>query len=199
MDVAIPRDLSTDKVKVPPPYETKSFSEKIAGYMVVVIFTLVVLAAVIISPTLFFLLIPTFIVYMLFWQLSPVKTEHGVAIKEHLLGLKLYLKVAEKDRLAFHNAPEKMPEVFEKLLPYAMVFGVDKAWAKEFESIYTTPPSWYEGSQTGHFSAIAFTSSLSSFSSLTSSALSSTPGGSSGSGGGGSSGGGGGGGGGGSW
>jgi len=27
----------------------------------------------------------------------------------------------------------KKPEVFEKLLPYAMVLGVAKIWAKEFE------------------------------------------------------------------
>jgi uncharacterized membrane protein len=115
------------------------------------------------------------------------------------LGLKWYLQIAEKDRLAFHNAPEKKPEIFEALLPYAMVLGVDRAWAKEFEDIYTTPPSWYEGYPvtSGVFNVVAFNQSLSSFGAATTTSMATSPGG--GSGGGGFAGGGGGGGGGGGW
>lgn len=130
--------------------------------------------------------------------IMPKKTEKGMAVYEYILGLKDYLQIAEKDRINFHNAPEKKPEIFEKLLPYAMVLGVEKAWAKEFEGIYTTPPNWYSDTHGGAFNAIAFTNSINSFGSSASSTLTSAPGGSSGSGGGGSSGGGGGGGGGGS-
>ena len=136
------------------------------------------------------------IIYGIFSYFSPAKTEKGVLTKEYLLGLKEYLQIAEKDRLIFHNAPEKKPEIFEKLLPYAMVLGVASIWAKEFEGIYTYPPSWYSGSPGMHFSAIAFSQSLSDFSSDINSSFASTR---SGSGGGGFSGGGGGGGGGGSW
>lgn len=135
-------------------------------------------------------------VFLVVYRLSPAKTEMGVATKEQLLGLKMYLQIAEKDRLDFHHAPEKKPEMFEKLLPYAMVLGVEKAWAKEFEGIYTTPPSWYSGPASSHFSATTLSNSLASFGAFTTTSLSSAPGGS---GGGGSSGGGGGGGGGGSW
>lgn len=123
----------------------------------------------------------------------------GVEMKEYLLGFKKYLQIAEKDRINFHNAPEKRPEIFEKLLPYAMVFGVEKLWAKEFKDIYVNPPNWYEGSS-GNFSTINFSHNMTMFSNFTTGILSSTPGGGGGgSGGGGSSGGGGGGGGGGSW
>jgi len=140
------------------------------------------------------------IIYGIVSHFNPAKTEKGVATKEYIFGLKDYLRVAEKDRLLFHNAPEKKPEVFEKLLPYAMVLGVADIWAKEFEGIYNTPPSWYSGSSGNAFSTIAFNQSLSNFSSFASSDLSSSPSSSSiGSRGGGSSGGGGGGGGGGSW
>lgn len=135
-------------------------------------------------------------IFLIIYRLSPAKTEMGVATKEQLLGLKMYLQIAEKDRLAFHNAPEKKPEIFEKLLPYAMVLGVEKAWAKEFEGIYTTPPSWYSGPASSHFSARTLSNSLASFGAFATTSLASAPGGS---GGGGSSGGGGGGGGGGSW
>jgi uncharacterized membrane protein len=141
------------------------------------------------------------VIYGVFYHLSPAKTKKGVEMKEHLLGLKDYLQIAEKDRLEFHNAPEKKPEIFEKLLPFAMVMGVADIWAKEFEDIYTKEPSWYSGSSAGVFHASMFSHTLSDFSSSANSSLSSSPSrsGGSGSGGGGFSGGGGGGGGGGSW
>ncbi|MBI5420943.1 MAG: DUF2207 domain-containing protein [Parcubacteria group bacterium] len=137
--------------------------------------------------------------FAFFLFIMPRRTERGVAIYEQLLGFKEYLQIAEKDRINFHDAPEKRPAIFEKLLPYAIVLGVEKAWAKEFEDIYTTPPSWYSSASNDNFSALAFTSSLTSFSSSAASNLTSSPSSSSGSDGGGSSGGGGGGGGGGSW
>lgn len=138
------------------------------------------------------------IIYMTVAHFFPAKTEKGVMLKEYLLGLKEYLQIAEKDRLIFHNASETKPEVFEKLLPFAMVLGVADIWAKEFEGIYTTPPSWYSGPSGAGFNAVVFNHSLSNFSTYAISSLSSSPSGS-GSGGGGSSGGGGGGGGGGGW
>jgi uncharacterized membrane protein len=140
-----------------------------------------------------------FLVIFIFWNLSPKKSPQGVSMMEYLLGLKLYLSVAEKERLAFHNAPEKKPEIFEKLLPYAMVFGVEEAWAKEFEGIYTTPPSWYEGNSHDAFTSSSFATAVSGFSSVASSAFAPPSSSDGGSGGGGSSAGGGGGGGGGSW
>ncbi len=91
----------------------------------------------------------------------------------------------------------KNPEVFEKLLPYAMVFGVADIWAKEFEGIYTTPPSWYTGPAGASFSPLIFTHSMAEFNTYMSSVA--APSSSGGSGGGGSAGGGGGGGGGGGW
>ncbi len=127
----------------------------------------------------------------------PAKSAKGVAAKEHILGLKDYLQIAEKDRINFHNAPEKKPELFEKFLPYAMALGVVGIWAKEFADLHMVPPSWYSGSASNMaaFNAVSFSHSLSSFSTAASSTLTSSPGSS----GGGSSGGGGGGGGGGSW
>ena len=132
----------------------------------------------------------------------------GLEKERMLKGLKEYIDAAEDERIKFHNAPAKSPEVFEKLLPFAMIFGLEKEWAKEFEGVYTTPPSWYTDtygvSNFSHsFTALSFTTDISSFSTQASYALTSAPagssGGSSGSSGGGSSGGGGGGGGGGSW
>jgi hypothetical protein len=136
------------------------------------------------------------IIYLVFDKIMPAKSTKGVSIMEYLLGLKEYLQIAEKDRINFHNAPDKKPEIFEVLLPYAMVFGVEEAWAKEFKDIYISPPGWYESNTTG-FSVISFGHEMAIFNTFATTSLSSSP--SNGSGGGGFSGGGGGGGGGGSW
>ncbi|KKQ40610.1 MAG: hypothetical protein US58_C0015G0003 [Candidatus Magasanikbacteria bacterium GW2011_GWA2_37_8] len=136
------------------------------------------------------------IIIIAFGILMAVKTKLGVDVKDKIKGLKLYLTVAEKDRINFHNAPEVTTEQFEKFLPYAMVLGVEKAWVKQFEKIYNYQPTWYQDPTYPMFSIASFGASINNFNSSAYSALSSTP--SSGSGGG-SSGGGGGGGGGGSW
>jgi uncharacterized membrane protein len=152
------------------------------------------------------------IILFIFAFIMPTRTSKGVLALEHILGLKYYLKTAETDRLKVMQGPNsefiKMPnksiKLFEKLLPYAMVLGVEKEWAGKFQDIYKTPPNWYSGSNWNNFTAYHLTQSLNnatnSMGNTFVSQYSSSAGGGSGfSGGGGSSGGGGGGGGGGSW
>ncbi|HLD28650.1 MAG TPA: DUF2207 domain-containing protein [Patescibacteria group bacterium] len=151
---------------------------------------------------LFFSILTSGIIIFIFSFLMPVKTKQGVEAKEHILGLKSYLSVAENDRLKFHNAPEKNPEQFEKLLPYAMVLKVEKQWAKQFENIYHGQPKWYSDSAYGSFTPIFLVSNLNNFRSVANTSFtpkSSAGSGGSGFGGGGFSSGGFGGGGGGSW
>jgi uncharacterized membrane protein YgcG len=75
-----------------------------------------------------------------------IKSKGGNELYYELEGLKLYIDTAEKHRIEFHNDPEKFRGVFEKLLPYAMLFGLEKKWAKEFEDLYKdTQPDWYRG------------------------------------------------------
>ena len=109
---------------------------------------------------------------IVFLVLMPSRTALGVAAKEKILGLKLYLEVAEAERIKKlqspdapyapkSNEPKKTVELFEKLLPYAMVLGVEQQWAKKFEDIYRTPPDWYQGNWST-FSALYLVSSLNS-------------------------------------
>jgi len=77
-----------------------------------------------------------------------------------LEGLKMYINTAEKHRIEFHDNPKKYLGVFEQLLPYAMIFGLEKKWAKEFEDLYVEPPSWYEGNNNNLFNAYLLTNSL---------------------------------------
>ncbi len=133
-----------------------------------------------------------------FARYQPRLNKRGQILREEWLGFKMYLQTAERYRMQ-----NLTPEIFEKYLPYAIIFGVEKKWGKAFDSLNIPPPSWYVGSYAGAmtgsnissgasgFSAGAFSSS---FSSSFTSAFSSSGGGGA-SGGGGSAGGGGGGGG----
>jgi len=154
-----------------------------------------------IGPSIIFNFVLVGITVAVFGLVMPARTKEGVLAREHILGLKSYLQVAEKDRLKFHNAPDKNPKTFEKFLPFAMVLGVEKEWAKQFEGIYNTNPSWYSDPSMGNFSAVVLASGLNNFGNMAQTTLSSKPSSSGGGSGfsGGSSGGGFGGGGGGSW
>lgn len=147
-------------------------------------------------PTFAVAIIASAIIIFIFAVLMPKKTEHGAVLVEEIEGFKIYLSVAEKDRIDFANAPDKDPKTFERFLPYAMVFGVEKAWATKFKDLYTEKESahWYRGS--GTFNATALAAGMGAFNTSAASAFAAKGGGS---GGGGFSGGGGGGGGGGSW
>jgi uncharacterized membrane protein YgcG len=141
----------------------------------------------------------------LFFYLIQAPTVSGRKMMDEIEGLKMFMEVAEKNRLNMLNPPEKTPQLFEQLLPYAIALGVENAWGKQFETIIAQAierkeynPTWYVGSTM--FDAHMITSSLgSSLSSSLSSSSTPPSSSSSGSGGGGSSGGGGGGGGGGGW
>ena len=134
-------------------------------------------------------------------------TSKGAELREHLEGLREFIRLAEADRLQMLQSvsgAERVStsdrtaiiKIYEKLLPYAVIFGLEKEWANEIAKYYdTNPPDWYSGS-TG-FHVAAFTAGLASLSSNVSTSYSGSSGSSSsgGGGGGGSSGGGGGGGG----
>lgn len=133
-------------------------------------------------------------------------SEEKLRKKSLIDGFKMYMGAAENQQLQFHNPPEMTPQSFEKLLPFAMVLGVDEIWGKKFDDLikkmsYEYQSNWYVGSSMNHFAmASVLNSSLTN--SIQSSATQPSSSGSSsgsGSGGGGFSGGGGGGGGGGGW
>jgi len=140
-------------------------------------------------------------------------SEKGRELADYLDGLKLYIKIAEADRIKVLQSPQgavrepidtsdakAVLHLYERVLPYAILFGIESEWAEVLGKYYeqeNVTPDWYIGSTM--FNAAIFSSAVSSFS--TSAAASSTytsssSGGSTGSG---FSGGGGGGGGGGGW
>jgi uncharacterized membrane protein len=83
----------------------------------------------------FFLAIVSFI----FGRVMPRKTVFGAEAKNVAFSLKNFLS-SQKRQLEFQADKQMM---FEKLLPFAVAFGVEKIWAKRFESLNIKQPNWY--------------------------------------------------------
>ncbi|GAB4299279.1 MAG: DUF2207 domain-containing protein [Thiohalomonadaceae bacterium] len=159
------------------------------------------------SPSMVAILLGVLVLNFAFYHLLKAPTLAGRKLLDKVEGLRLYLEVAEKDELQLRHPPEKTPQLFERLLPYAMALDVEQRWAERFAAVFARlsaerqgyQPSWYRGSHFSSHDLGGFAGSLGGAMSSAIASSSSAPGSSSGGGGGGSSGGGGGGGGGGGW
>ncbi len=89
------------------------------------------------------------LIVLAFSPIMPRKTKKGVLVLQDLLGLSEYIHRAEVKQMEFHDAPEKNPQLFEKLLPYAMAFNLTSIWTKQFERMMSEAPDWYVGSTPG--------------------------------------------------
>lgn len=184
-------------------YETKLSAEKIRNTIIISVaaisliafsFSHVFLGAQWLAFIMAFICIGLEIIFL---KYEARLNREGELLKNDWLGFKLYLETAERDRLQ-----NLTPDLFEKYLPYAIIFGIEKKWAKAFDTLNLKNPDWYRGSYAGVYSAGAVSSSFSpssfasSFSASFASSFSSSGGaGGAGGGGGGAGGGGGGGGG----
>ncbi|NTW45680.1 MAG: DUF2207 domain-containing protein [Candidatus Moranbacteria bacterium] len=135
------------------------------------------------------------IILIIFGAIMPKRTKEGAELNWQIKGFRLFLETVDKDRAVYYEKEN----LFEKGLPYAILFGMTKQWIKRMRDIYgeeyfaTHPMLWYVAGS-GSFNADSFTSAMDGLSSSIA-ASTSSPSGSGGSGGSGSGGGGGGGGG----
>ncbi len=118
------------------------------------------------------------IILMIAASKMPARGPKGVEARDYLLGLRDFIQIAEADRLKYLQSPEGVkqwgdpskPEtkvkLFEKLLPYAMIFGLEKGWASEFKDIYQQPPDWYQGNW-NTFNTLYLIDSMNSFGTAT--------------------------------
>ena len=103
----------------------------------------------------------------------PTLSEKGAQTVDYLLGMQMYLTLAEKDRFAYlqsvtgaeridTNDGKQIVKLYEKLLPWAIIWGVEGSWARELQiHLEQTGEQldWYEG--TTAFQAYNFTSLMS--------------------------------------
>jgi uncharacterized membrane protein YgcG len=90
-------------------------------------------------------------VAVLAFPLFRQPTQAGRKVMDAIEGFRLYLGVAEENRLQAFYPPKKTPELFERYLPYAVALDVENAWAKRFEgvienaAIEPTEKDWFAG------------------------------------------------------
>ena len=93
--------------------------------------------------TAFIIIIVTVIVWSSLKNASEKYEEHtkkGLEASRYMDGLKLYIGMAEAERLKFLQSvdgadvsAEGIVKLYEKLLPYAAVFGLEESWMKEMK------------------------------------------------------------------
>lgn len=135
------------------------------------------------------------VIIAVFGYFMPKRSPEGVAAAAHAAGFKEFVSSVEKYRAPWMEDQN----IFFKVLPFALAFGLGKKWAQAFSGLQMQPPNWYVGTNMATWSALSFNDDLSSWSKSLAATAVSRPSSGSGSGGGGFSGGGFGGGGGGSW
>jgi len=170
--------------------------------IIIMIFSFVILAQIF-GPLRALSVGITGLIFFVFSFFMSKMTDKGIDLNWRIKGFELYLKTAEKFRQQFNDKEG----IFEKFLPYAMLFGLTKLWIEKMKEIYgeeyynTYRPTWFLGSSDANFNFYSFNASIASLSESISMSASSSGSGSSSSGssGGGFSGGGGGGGGVGGW
>jgi hypothetical protein len=109
----------------------------------------------------------------------PRRTPGGREMFRRTLGFREYMVTAETDRQRFYEDAS----IFDKYLPYAIVYGCTEKWARAFEGIEgvdTTQRSWYYGPRP--FTPVLFAQNMSTFSSNVASSIASVPASSGGSG-----------------
>ena len=77
----------------------------------------------------------------------PRKTKRGSFVNHHLLGFREFIEKAERDRIK--KLADEDPKIFDRILPFALVFGLEEKWAEVFSDIFTEPPDWYSSNRYG--------------------------------------------------
>ncbi len=105
----------------------------------------------------------------LFGRKMTAKTFKGMRAYSEILGLQEFMNTVDGGRL--HNVP---PESFEKLLPYAMVLGLEHRWTRAFQGI-AAQPAWYQFADGNLFDSVVLGDRMQFLSRQASAILSSAP------------------------
>lgn len=101
----------------------------------------------------------------------PRRTPLGYQVYRQILGFKLFMDKVETYKQRFMEKEN----LFNELLPYAIVFGITEKFAQAFKDLGITPPkpSWYISSRP--FNPIMFGSSMNSFTNSLTSSIAAQP------------------------
>ena len=68
----------------------------------------------------------------LFIPIMDVPSHEAAVLRQEIAGLALYIGAAEADRLNMFNPPDRPLQLYQRLLPYAVALGLEKAWGASF-------------------------------------------------------------------
>ena len=102
--------------------------------------------------------LPYLVTYWLILS-KRVMTAKGVEVADYLKGMKMYIELAEKDRLDFLQSPKgaslspsevkgrNVLKLYEEVLPWAILLGLHKQWNGVLSNLYETDttPVWFVG------------------------------------------------------
>jgi len=80
--------------------------------------------------------------YLIYRRLNTL-TFKGVLAKRHLLGLKEFIEKADKDKIKFFLKEDK--KYLDKMLPFAVLFGLNSHWLNLYQELDAPLPDWYGG------------------------------------------------------
>jgi len=128
----------------------------VAGHVVTWVFAIANdVAADVIVPTSFASIVLALVASGIL--VAPLRlTDTGADLRDHLLGVRDYIQLAEAERLRVLQGPAGAERVdltdgtaivklHERLLPYAVLFGMEREWAKQLEIEYGAlgeNPTW---------------------------------------------------------
>lgn len=101
-------------------------------------------------------LISSSFLFSIFSFFMPKKTKKGAEIHWKILGFREFIRTVEKHRARFNEEEN----IFEKYLPYAILFGLANKWTLAFSDTVKINPSWYEDTSVATFSVAAFSQTL---------------------------------------
>lgn len=81
-------------------------------------------------------------IILAFSPAMPVVTRRGGRVRDELLGLREYVRRAERAEVEARHRDERAPGRFEEILPYAIALGVVDLWLDEFGGL-ADGPGWY--------------------------------------------------------
>jgi uncharacterized membrane protein YgcG len=87
---------------------------------------------------------------------AALLTRKGRIAWEQVAGLEEYIRRAEVDDI---QAQDRRG-IFERLLPYTIIFGLLSRWAKAFAGLYTQPPDWYQPLDPTNYSTWRFANDI---------------------------------------
>ncbi len=78
--------------------------------------------------------------------ITTKRSEYGNKVLEDILGYREFIDKVEVDKLKMMIQQD--PDLYYRVLSYAVVLGLEDKWARKFDGMIVNPPLWYTGYNT---------------------------------------------------